>query len=145
MKINLDPKEIDSKAFQKMLSMQIKEMNSALAKQKTLRELLQEEKPESVTNSGHTYTFDKNALMKLTQIVPKFNRNSLKLPIYLYLDVNVPDQYYINDELQAEVFKKLGNLSDNYEFRNGKLWIPRTIGKMVHRKYPSILQYFWLP
>ena len=145
MKPNLDPKEIDSKAFQKMLSMQIKEMNSALAKQKTLGELLREEKPESVTNSGHTYIFDIEALKKLTKMVPKFNHNNLKLPIYLYLDINVPDQYYINDELQAEVFKKLANLSDNYEFRNGKLWIPRTLGKIVHRKYPTILQYFWLP
>ncbi|RLI92364.1 MAG: hypothetical protein DRO95_02510 [Candidatus Altiarchaeales archaeon] len=145
LKIKIKNMTIGDETFQKILVSQIKEMNGALARQKTLYELLGEERPHSITNSGHIYIFDKNVLMRVASLIPRFRYDELKLPIYLYVDLNVPDQYYINNELQAEVFKKLGNLGDGYQFRDGKLWIPRSIGRQIHRQYPTILQYFWLP
>jgi len=131
--------------LERLVSSQLRSMNSALARQKTLKELLNEEKPSSVTKSSDKYYFDKEILGEIGKILPRYKHSDLKLPIYLHVDLGVPDQCYINDRIQAGVIKKIGNLEEGYRFRKEKLWIPKVIGKQIMRKYPSITQYFWLP
>lgn len=52
-------------------------------KRKTLRELLEEDKPGIKNMDGSTHYFDKKELEKLALIIPEWEHNKLRLPIYL--------------------------------------------------------------
>jgi hypothetical protein len=52
-------------------------------KRKTLRELLEEDKPGIKNMDGSTHYFDKKELKKLALIIPEWEHDKLRLPIYL--------------------------------------------------------------
>lgn len=53
------------------------------AKRLTLKELLSLAKPGIKTLDGSTHSFDKKELERLSSIVPEYEHNRLRLPIYL--------------------------------------------------------------
>jgi len=52
-------------------------------KRKTLKELMSEDKPCITNNDGSIHSFDKKELDMIASIVPEWEYNKLKLPIYL--------------------------------------------------------------
>ncbi len=52
-------------------------------KRKTLKELLLEEKPIVESMDGLIHSFDKKELEKLASIIPEWEQDKLRLPIYL--------------------------------------------------------------
>src|SRR3990170_6172630 len=71
--------------FAKKISMKfIQTLNRHLpVKRKTLKELLFEDKPAVRNLDGSIHYFDKKELEKLTSIVPQWEHDKLRLPIYL--------------------------------------------------------------
>ena len=71
--------------FAKKISMKfIQTLNRHLpVKRKTLKELLSEDKPAVKNLDGSIHCFDKKELEKLTSIVPQWEHDKLRLPIYL--------------------------------------------------------------
>ncbi len=62
----------------------IQVMNTHLpVKRKTLKQLLSEDKPHVRNLDGSNHSFDKKELDLIASIVPEFEYNKLKLPIYL--------------------------------------------------------------
>ena len=53
------------------------------AKRLTLRELLLEAKPGIKTLDGSTHSFDKKELERLASMIPEWEHEKLRLPIYL--------------------------------------------------------------
>ena len=71
--------------FAKKISMKfIQTLNRHLpVKRKTLKELLSEDKPAVKNLDGSIHCFDKKELEKLTSIVPQWEHDKLRLPVYL--------------------------------------------------------------
>lgn len=71
--------------FGKKISLKfIQTLNRHLpVKRRTLKELLLEEKPSIKNLDGSTHTFDKKELEKLASMVPEWEHDRLRLPIYL--------------------------------------------------------------
>ncbi|KPQ42806.1 MAG: hypothetical protein MPEBLZ_02647 [Candidatus Methanoperedens nitroreducens] len=71
--------------FEKMISMKfIQTLNRHLpAKRRTLKELLAEDRPNIKNLDGSTHSFDKKELEKIASIIPGWEHDKLRLPIYL--------------------------------------------------------------
>ncbi|KAB2942193.1 MAG: DUF61 family protein [Candidatus Methanoperedens sp.] len=68
-----------------MISMKfIQTLNRHLpAKRRTLKELLAEDRPNIKNLDGSTHSFDKKELEKIASIIPGWEHDKLRLPIYL--------------------------------------------------------------
>ncbi|MCZ7398842.1 MAG: DUF61 family protein [Candidatus Methanoperedens sp.] len=71
--------------FEKKISMKfLRTLNRHLpAKRKTLKELLPEERPNIKNLDGSTHSFDKKELERLASVIPEYEHDKLRLPIYL--------------------------------------------------------------
>jgi len=71
--------------FEKKISMKfIQTLNRHLpAKRRTLKELLAEDRPNIKNLDGSTHSFDKKELEKIAAIIPEWEYDKLRLPIYL--------------------------------------------------------------
>ena len=71
--------------FEKKISMKfIQTLNRHLpAKRRTLKELLGEDRPNIKNLDGSTHSFDKKELEKIASIIPEWEYDKLRLPIYL--------------------------------------------------------------
>jgi len=71
--------------FEKKISMKfLRTLNRHLpAKRKTLKELLLEERPIIKSLDGSTHSFDKRELERIASMIPEWEHDKLRLPIYL--------------------------------------------------------------
>ncbi len=71
--------------FEKKISMKfLRTLNRHLpAKRKTLKELLPEERPNIKNLDGSIHSFDKKELERLASVIPEYEHDKLRLPIYL--------------------------------------------------------------
>jgi uncharacterized protein (UPF0216 family) len=71
--------------FEKKISLKfLQTLNRHLpVKRKTLKELLDEDKPGVKNLDGSIHSFDKKELAKLASIVPEWEHDKVRLPIYL--------------------------------------------------------------
>src|SRR3990172_8280773 len=71
--------------FDKRMSMKfLQTLNKHLpVKRKTLKELIGEVKPSVINRDGSTHYFDKKELEKLASLIPEWEHDKLRLPIYL--------------------------------------------------------------
>jgi uncharacterized protein (UPF0216 family) len=71
--------------FEKKISMKfIQTLNRHLpAKRRTLKELLSEDRPNIKNLDGSTHFFDKKELEKIASMIPEWESDKLRLPLYL--------------------------------------------------------------
>jgi uncharacterized protein (UPF0216 family) len=71
--------------FEKKISIKfLQTLNRHLPKKrKTLKELLLEDKPSIISMDGSTHFFDKKELEKIASIIPEWEHDKLRLPVYL--------------------------------------------------------------
>lgn len=71
--------------FEKKISMKfLRTLNRHLpAKRKMLKELLLEERPNLKNLDGSTHSFDKKELERIASMIPEWEHDKLRLPIYL--------------------------------------------------------------
>jgi len=68
----------------------------------------------------------------------------IRLPIYMYVDSEIPGECYIQGEASANFMRKMPGLS-GYRFIKGKMWIPRVLAAKIKNEYPTIFHYCFLP
>jgi len=71
--------------FEKKISMKfLQTLNRHLpAKRKSLKKLLLEERPNIKNLDGSTHSFDKRELERIASMIPEWEHDKLRLPIYL--------------------------------------------------------------
>ncbi len=71
--------------FEKRISIKfLQTLNRHLPrKRKTLRELIEEDKPSIKSMDGSTHSFDKKELEKIASMIPEWEHDKLRLPLYL--------------------------------------------------------------
>lgn len=131
----------DESVLMRWMKLEIGRINEGMVvERKTLSTLLTEEIPSARTRSGNPYYFDNVILQILGGRLPKEIKDTLRLPISLFFDIDVRDSYFLTDPVAAEALKSLGELSTLRELRNGRLWVAKPIIHTLMKKYPTILQ-----
>lgn len=78
------------------------------AKRRTLRELMMEEIPSVKNHDGSIHTFDKKELEKLASIIPGWEHNRLRLPIYLEMSSSMErGTIRISDRIECRVISRI--------------------------------------
>jgi len=137
--------DLSSGALKKWLSHEVKGMHDGLvARRKPLEALLKEEKPSCKTRDKKIYMFDTDILQRISEALPKEKHPDLLLPINVYLDMKVEDQVYVEDELAAQVLRKLEGFERAYRYIDGKMWLPLSLTVELLSKYKTAIQIVFL-
>jgi uncharacterized protein (UPF0216 family) len=136
----------DSRVFKKWFEYEMTTVHKGLVtRKKSLQSLLEMDEPYCLTREEEMHVFDKDILVKLASSIPKGKHPQLKLPITLSFDLKVRNECYIADEIAAEAIRELEGYERVYQFRDGKMWLPYSIGMELIRKYKGAIQQLFLP
>jgi len=108
-----------------------------------LKDLLQEDTPTCTAKDSSPYRFDKQRLHDLADKLTE--KEKLRLPITLTFNVKLSDYCYITDETASAVLRRLEDFGPAYKYRDGRMWMPASLGMHLIRKYGRIIQRFFLP
>lgn len=136
----------DSRVFKKWFEHEMTTVHKGLVtRKKSLQSLLEMDGPYCLTREEERHVFDKGILVKLAASIPREKHPQLKLPITLSFDLKVRNECYIADEIAAEAIRELEGYGRVYQFRDGKMWLPYSIGMELIRKYKGAIQQLFLP
>lgn len=136
----------ESRVLKKWLEHEMSTVHKGMVTRKrSLEKILKMEDPHCLTREGQRHVFDSGILDDLAGAVPKEKRSMLKLPITLFFDLKVENQCYISDEVAADAIRAVEGYGDVYPFRDGKMWLPYSIGMELIRKYRGAIQQLFLP
>lgn len=137
-------KSMEDKRFKKLISSELRSLNSGMVSQKkSLKELMKEEKPHVKKRGEGKHYFDKSNLKEIENSIPIHKRGELKLPIMIYNDPTL-DQCYVKKELEGKVIKELVGM-DNKTLNGDKIWFSKPLITDLTRKYEDIFQLIWTP
>ncbi len=135
------PRPGDEAVLMRWMRLEIGKINAGIvADRKTLRRLLEEETPSSMTKGGDEYRFDTAVITEFGERLPQELHRRLKLPIFFYFDMTVMDSAFLADEAAAEALRHLGAISHLRRMREGKLWVARPIVYDMMHRYPTVIQ-----
>lgn len=132
---------VDDPVFTRWIRGEIGKINRGIvAERRTLAQLLEEDKPSSKTRDGKDYVFDKAIIEMLGDKLPWEVREKLKLPILFFTDIRIEDSCFLNDKIALKALQLLGELGKMREFREGKVWVGKSIAYSILKKYPTAVQ-----
>lgn len=116
-----------------------------VVRRRSLRDLLEQERPTCLTKEGEEYEFDRGVLLRFAAVTNDEEREKLRLPITLYFETGAGDHCRVDDELASKVLRRLEGFGRAYPFRDGRMWLPYSIGVELTMKYPTAFQRLLLP
>jgi uncharacterized protein (UPF0216 family) len=137
--------DLESGALKKWMSLEAQNMHKGLVtKRKSLETLLGEERPACTTRDGDEHRFDADVLSRMGDSLEPEQRSKLLLPINLFVDLNVKNECYIEDEVASTALRKLEGYDRAYRYIDGKMWLPLSIAIGLLGKYKGALQLVFL-
>lgn len=106
-----------------------------------LSDLLLEDEPTARTRGGEPHRFDKHVIERFHAAVGPLARRRLRLPITFYVDRDLPEDAYLQDEPAMELLRRLGEVPEDTEAREGKLWMGHVRARSVAERYPGAFQF----
>lgn len=116
-----------------------------VTRRKSLEALLREERPRCRTREGDDHPFEEAVLLRFAGVTSEEERALLRLPITLTFPAEMADQCRLDDSLAAEVLRRLENFGKAYPTRDGRTWLPASLGVELLRKHPTALQRLLVP
>ncbi len=135
---------MEKSRFKKLITSQLKTLNTGMVSQKKrLSTLLKEDKPSVEKREEGKHYFEKEHLKKLEEIAPIHKKDELKLPIVVYNDPSL-DRCYVKKRVEGKVVKKMIGL-ENKTIQRNKTWFSKPLITEIIRKYDDIFQFVWTP
>ncbi|EKF85763.1 DUF61 family protein [Methanobacterium formicicum] len=130
----------DQNQNDRLLKKQIMVLNRHIPRRrKTLKELLEEDRPHVLGTDGSRHRFKKNELNKIASIIPKTSQAQLKLPLYIEISSEMSGSR-IKGKLECMlVCEILGN-----DYCGEEIYIYRGDVRVVRRELPTTSQYIFL-
>ncbi|MEF8832732.1 MAG: DUF61 family protein [Candidatus Thermoplasmatota archaeon] len=135
---------MEENRFRKLITSQLKTLNTGMVSQKkSLKTLLKEEKPSVKKRDGEKHSFEKDHLKEVDEHVPIHKKDELKLPIVVYNDPAL-DRCYVKAKIEGTVVKKMVGL-ESKTVRRDKTWFSKPLIAEMIREYDDIFQFVWTP
>ena len=124
----------------RLLKKQILSLNRHLPRQrKTLKELLEEDRPHVVGVDGTRHRFKTSEIKKIAAIIPPEEQTRLKLPIYLEIGSQTSGTL-ISGKLELKVICHILKLEDC----NNEKYIYRPDLRILRKELPTTTQYIFI-
>jgi uncharacterized protein (UPF0216 family) len=143
---NLNPKRdiqysmLKESAMKKWFKFEMAKINSGIViNKRSLKDLLEEEVPQTKAKDESVYYFNKDALLELKNESPK-DMHSIMLPINFYISLDTRSNVYIADKPALSVLKYIGEVPHDAELVDGRYWMSKALILDLMKKRPSIIQ-----
>lgn len=135
---------MEENRFRKLITYQLKTLNTGMVSQKkSLDTLLKEEKPSVEKRDGDKHYFEKDHLKEVEESVPIHKKDELKLPIVVYNDPSL-DRCSVKGKIEGIVVKKMVGL-ENKTIQEEKIWFSKPLVADIIREYDDIFLFVWTP
>jgi uncharacterized protein (UPF0216 family) len=125
---------------ERLLKKQIMVLNRHLPRRrKTLKELLEEDRPHVLGSDGTRHRFKKKELKKIASFISPDKWGQLKLPLYIEISSEMSGSR-IKGKLECQVVCRILEKEDCGE----EIYIYRADVKVVRRELPTTSQYIFL-
>lgn len=136
----------DEGVADRWMALEMRSLHAGLVvRKRSLAELLREEAPQTATRDGEVHAFDPAILRRVTEVTTEEERARLRLPVTLRFHLSLEDACSLEDELAAEVFRRLEGFGKAYPFREGRAWLPYSLGLALLLRYPTVVQRLLVP
>ncbi len=130
----------DQNQDDRLLKKQIMVLNRHIPRRrKTLKELLEEDRPHVLGTDGSRHRFKKNELNKIASLIPKTSWAQLKLPLYIEISSEMSGSR-IKGKLECMLVCEILGKNDCGE----EIYIYRGDVRVVRRELPTTSQYIFL-
>lgn len=130
----------DQNQKDRLLKKQIMVLNRHIPRRrKTLKELLEEDRPHVRGTDGSRHRFKKKELDKIASLIPKTSWAQLKLPLYIEISSEMSGSR-IKGKIECQLVCQILNRDDCGE----EIYIYRGDVKVVRRELPTTSQYIFL-
>ena len=130
----------DQNQDDRLLKKQIMVLNRHIPRRrKTLKELLEEDRPHVLGTDGSRHRFKKNELNKIASLIPKTSQAQLKLPLYIEISSEMSGSR-IKGKLECMLVCEILGKNDCGE----EIYIYRGDVRVVRRELPTTSQYIFL-
>ncbi len=135
----------DERALDRYMSHTMRSLHAGLVgKRRALQELLAEADPKTVTVEGEAYHYDPEEVRRWAAAATPEEGARLRLPLILRFDLNLADICFIDDEVGGEILRRMEGFGRAYTFREGRMYLPYSLGLELLMKYPTTLQRVFL-
>ena len=130
----------DQNQDDRLLKKQIMVLNRHIPRRrKTLKELLEEDRPHVLGTDGSRHRFKKNELNKIASLIPKTSQAQLKLPLYIEISSEMSGSR-IKGKLECMLVCEILGKNDCGE----EIYIYRGDVRVVRRELATTSQYIFL-
>lgn len=131
--------------FEKKISLRfIQTLNRHLPKKRiTLKQILQEDKPGIENLDGSIHSFDKKELERLASIIPEWEQDKLRLPIYLEMSSSMErGSIRISGRSEcAAISRILGKETPEKRVESMIIYYPHLL--KIRKELPTTTQYMF--
>jgi len=117
---------------------------SLVTAKKSLETLLREERPSCRTRDGEEWPIDREGLERLAAACGPGEAEALRLPLAVHFSSDLSDACYITDAIAAEVLRKAEGFGPAYPFREGRMYLPLSLGVDLVSRYKGAIQQVFL-
>ncbi len=111
---------------------------------RSLRELLAAPEPSCTSREGETVPIDPEALKRLAAACRLGDDDTLQIPITIRFSSELADVGFVADPLAAEVLRRAESFGGAYPFREGRMYLPLSLGVDLVSRYGGALQALFL-
>jgi len=132
------------KDSKKLITSQLKSLNTGMVSQKkSLDTLLEEDDPSVKKRDGGIHYFEEDHLQRVDDVVPIHKKDELNLPIIVYNDPSL-DRCYVKGKIEGKVVKEMIGLK-NKNIQGEKIWFSKPLIADLIREYDDLFQFVWTP
>ncbi len=111
---------------------------------RSLRDLLAEADPSCTSREGERIPIDRAALGRLASACEHGADGALQIPITVRFSADLEDACFVTDPLASEVLRRAEGFGPAYPFRDGRMYLPLSLGVDLVSRYGGALQSVFL-
>jgi uncharacterized protein (UPF0216 family) len=131
--------------MEKWVEREYASINAGLVtKKKSLDALRDEPAPACTARDGTPWAFDRDILDRVATHCSAAEARDLLLPVAVHFSTDLMDSCYISDSLGAAVLRRVEGFGPAFPFREGRMYLPLSLGIDLISRYKGALQQVFL-